>query len=120
MTATKTAATKTAATKTSTKTSTKTAKAAPIVITAPKGGDQTVAPRQGAIRAAVEASGKSLTAISREHGLNPSQMRRLALDQVAKVDSVRAEAIALALGADLSTLFEAPVDKARAARPEAG
>jgi len=33
-------------------------------------------------------------AISRDHGLNPSQMRRLAADTVAKVDLVRSEAIA--------------------------
>ena len=111
MTATKTAASKAAAAKTAPK-----AKAAPVVITAAKGGDQTVAPREGAIRAAVEASGKSVMAISREHGLNPSQLRRLTFGQVAKVDLPRAEAIATALGADLGTLFEAPVGKARAAR----
>lgn len=89
-----------------------------VVITAPKGGTQTVAPRKGAIAKAVKASGKSLMAISREHGLNPSQMRRLVLGQVAKVDSVRAEAIAQALGKNLADLFGEPADKAaRAAKP---
>ena len=101
------------------------AKAEPLgkpVITAAKGGDQAVAPRKGAIAKAIKASGKTLMAISREHGLNPSQMRRLSLDQVAKVDLVRAQVIAKALGTDLGKLFEAPVDKAKAARaagPEA-
>ena len=87
-------------------------KAAKAEITAPKGGTQTVAPKKGAIARAVKASGKTLNAISREHGLNPSQMRRLALDQVAKVDLPRAEAIAAALGKPLSDLFGAPEDKA--------
>jgi lambda repressor-like predicted transcriptional regulator len=97
-----------------------TAKAAPIVITAAKGGDQTVAPRKGAVKAAIEASGKSLMAVSREHGLNPSQMRRLALDQVAKVDLVRAEVIAQALGKPLADLFGEAQDKAaRKAAPAA-
>jgi len=90
-----------------------------VVITAPKGGTQTVAPRQGAIKAAIAATGKSLMAISREHGLNPSQMRRLSLDQVAKVDLVRAEAIAAALGAKLADLFDAPEDKTTKAAPKA-
>jgi hypothetical protein len=102
----------------------KAGKLAPVVITAPKGGTQTVAPRKGAIARAVKASGSTIMAISRAHGLNPSQMRRLANDQVARVDLPRAEAIAKALGADLGTLFEAPVGKARAAakaaEPEAG
>ena len=86
-----------------------------VVITAPKGGTQTVAPRQGAIKAAIAATGKSLMAISREHGLNPSQMRRLSLDQVAKVDLTRAEAIATALGAKLADLFGDAQDKTKAA-----
>ncbi len=89
---------------------------AKTVITAPKGGTQTVAPRKGAIAKAIKASGSSLTAISRDHGLNPSQMRRLSLDQVAKVDLVRAQVIAQALGADLGKLFAAPVGKAKAAK----
>jgi lambda repressor-like predicted transcriptional regulator len=91
------------------------------VITAPKGGTQTVAPRKGAIAKAIKASGSNIMALSRQHGLNPSQMRRLAADSVAKVDLVRAEAIAQALGADLGKLFEAPVDKAaaKAAEPKA-
>jgi hypothetical protein len=84
-----------------------------VEITAPKGGTQTVSPKKGAIAKAVKASGMTLMAISREHGLNPSQMRRLTLGQVSKVDLPRAEAIAQALGADLGTLFEAPVDKAK-------
>jgi lambda repressor-like predicted transcriptional regulator len=92
------------------------AKTPNIQITAPKGGDRTVAPRKGAIKTAIQASGKSLMAISREHGLNPSQMRRLALDQVAKVDSVRAEAIAQALGKELADLFGEPAVKAGAAK----
>ena len=95
------------------------AKAEPIVITAPKGGTQTVAPRKGAIAKAIAATGKSLMAISREHGLNPSQMRRLSLDQVAKVDLTRAEAIATALGAKLADLFGAPEDKTTKAAPKA-
>jgi hypothetical protein len=89
--------------------------AAPIEITAPKGGDQTVAPRKGAIAKAITATGKSIMAISRDHGLNPSQMRRLSLDQVAKVDLVRAEAIATALGVKLADLFGEPADKAKVA-----
>ena len=107
---------------TTTQTAAKAEPAGKPVITAPKGGTQTVAPRKGAIAKAVKASGKTVLAISREHGLNPSQMRRLVLGQVSKVDLPRAEAIAQALGADLVTLFEAPVDKAKAARaagPEA-
>jgi lambda repressor-like predicted transcriptional regulator len=95
-----------------------TAKAQPI--TAPKGGTQTVAPRKGAIAKAIKATGKSLMAVSREHGLNPSQMRRLAADQVAKVDLVRAEAIAQSLGKSLADLFGEPVGKAvRKAAPAA-
>jgi hypothetical protein len=90
-----------------------------VVITAPKGGTQTVAPRQGAIKAAIAATGKSLMAISREHDLNPSQMRRLSLDQVAKVDLTRAEAIATALGATTADLFGAPEDKTTKAAPKA-
>jgi len=84
-------------------------------ITAAKGGDTTVPPIKGKIAAAIKASGKSIMAISREHGLNPSQMRRLALDQVAKVDLPRAEAIATALGVAIETLFDAPQVKAKAA-----
>ena len=76
-----------------------------VQITAPKGGDQVVAPRKGAIAKAVKASGSTIMAISRAHGLNPSQLRRLALDQVAKVDLTRAQAIATALGKDLADLF---------------
>jgi hypothetical protein len=91
------------------------AKADPVEITAPKGGDQTVAPVKGAIAKAITATGKSIMAISREHGLNPSQMRRLSLDQVAKVDLVRAEAIAKALGVKLADLFGEPADKAKVA-----
>jgi transposase-like protein len=101
----------TTATETGTTTATRATKAE---ITAPKGGTQTVAPKKGAIARAVKASGKTLNAISREHGLNPSQMRRLALDQVAKVDLVRAEAIAKALGKELSDLFGEASDKAKA------
>ena len=41
-------------------------------------------------------------------------MRRLVLDQVAKVDLVRAQAIAKALGKELSDLFGEPSDKAKA------
>ena len=85
-----------------------------IAITAPKGGDQTVAPRKGAIAAAIRATGRPVMAISREHGLNPSQMRRLSLDQVAKVDLVRAEAIATALGVKVADLFGEAHDKAKA------
>jgi transposase-like protein len=86
----------------------------PVKITAAKGGDQTVAPRKGAIAKAIKASGKSIMAISREHGLNPSQMRRLSLDTVAKVDLVRAELIAKALGVKLADLFGEPTVKAKA------
>ena len=81
---------------------------------APKGGTQTVAPRKGAIAAAIRATGRPVMAISREHGLNPSQMRRLSLDQVAKVDLVRAEAIATALGVKVADLFGEAHDKAKA------
>ena len=88
-------------------------KLAPVVITAAKGGDTTVAPKKGKIAAAIKASGKSIMAISREHGLNPSQMRRLSLDSVAKVDTVRAELIATALGKKLADLFDAPETKAK-------
>src|SRR5215471_1398632 len=88
-------------------------KLAPVVITAAKGGDTTVAPKKGAIAKAIKASGKSIMAISREHGLNPSQMRRLSLDSVAKVDTVRAELIAKALGVKLADLFAAPETKAK-------
>jgi hypothetical protein len=89
--------------------------AAPVQITAPKGGTQTVPPIKGAIKAAIAASGSNILAISRTHGLNPAQMRRLSLDQVAKVDLVRAEAIASALGKQLDQLFGEPSDKAKAA-----
>ena len=92
---------------------------APVVITAPKGGDTTVAPRKGAIAKAIKDSGKSIMAISREHGLNPSQLRRLSLDTVAKVDVVRAEVIAKALGVPMADLFGAPEDKTtKAAKAE--
>jgi hypothetical protein len=94
----------------------KAAKLAPVVITAPKGGTQTVAPRKGAIAKAIKASGSTIMGISRAHGLNPSQMRRLSLDQVAKVDLPRAQAIAQALGKELPDLFGEPADKAKAAR----
>jgi transposase-like protein len=95
------------------------AKAEPLVITAPIGGTQTVAPVKDAIDKAIKATGKSIMAISREHGLNPSQMRRLSLNQVAKVDLVRAEAIAKALGRPMATLFGGAVDQAKAApKPE--
>ena len=90
-------------------------KAAPIVISAPKGGTQTVSPKRGAVARAIKATGKSIQAIAREHGQNPSQLRRLSLDQVAKVDLVRAEAIAKALGKAVTDLFGAPEDKAKAA-----
>lgn len=86
-----------------------------VVITAAKGGDQTVSPRKGAIAKAIKASGSTIMAISRAHGLNPSQMRRLTLDQVAKVDLPRAEAIAAALGKPLADLFGEASDKAKAA-----
>jgi hypothetical protein len=89
--------------------------AAPLVITAPKGGTQTVPPIKGAIAKAIKDSGSNILAISRAHGLNPAQMRRLSLDQVAKVDLVRAEAIASALGRELDQLFGEPSDKAKAA-----
>jgi hypothetical protein len=84
----------------------------PVEITAPKGGDQTVAPKKGAIAKAITATGKSIMAISREHGLNPSQMRRLSLDTVGKVDLTRAMVIAEALGCKVTELFDAPVAKA--------
>ena len=100
---------------TTTVTGTTAPKAIKAEITAPKGGDQTVAPIKGKIAAAIKASGKTLNAISRQHGLNPSQMRRLSLDQVGKVDVVRAEAIAKALGVELSSLFGKPADKAKTA-----
>jgi transposase-like protein len=89
--------------------------AAPIEITAPKGGTQTVPPIKDAIAKAVKESGSNIMAISRAHGLNPAQMRRLALNQVAKVDLVRAEAIAKALGVKLADLFGEPTAKAKAA-----
>jgi lambda repressor-like predicted transcriptional regulator len=101
-------------TATVTGTTTPKAKAEPIVITAPKGGDRTVAPIKGKIAAAIKASGKTLNAISRDFGLNPSQLRRLSLDQVARVDLPRAEAIAKALGKPLSDLFGPASDKAKA------
>ena len=88
-------------------------KLAPVKITAPKGGDQTVAPIKGAIAKAIAKTGESIMAISRKHGLNPSQMRRLSLDTVAKVDLVRAEQIATALGVKLADLFGEPTDKAK-------
>jgi transposase-like protein len=89
-------------------------KLAPVVITAAKGGDTTVTPIKGAIAKAITASGKSIMAISREHGLNPSQMRRLSLDTVAKVDTVRAELIAKALGVPMADLFGQATTKAKA------
>jgi lambda repressor-like predicted transcriptional regulator len=89
------------------------------VITAAKGGTQTVAPKKGAIAKAVKASGSTIMAISRAHGLNPSQLRRLANNQVVKVDLVRAEAIATALGRPMADLFGEPVDKAKAAKAAA-
>jgi hypothetical protein len=85
-----------------------------VVITAAKGGDTTVTPIKGKIAATITASGKSIMAISREFGLNPSQMRRLSLDQVAKVDTVRADLIAAALGVERSKLFSDPTAKAGA------
>ena len=103
---------------TTTQTAAKAEPAGKPVITAPKGGDQTVVPRKGAIARAIKASGSNIMAISRTHGLNPSQLRRLALDQVAKVDLPRAQAIAAALGKELADLFGEPADKAsRAAKP---
>jgi hypothetical protein len=89
--------------------------AAPVVITAPKGGTQTVPPIKGAIAKAIKDSGSNILAISRTHGLNPAQMRRLSQDTVAKVDLVRAEAIAKALGKELSDLFGEAETKAKAA-----
>jgi ribosome-binding protein aMBF1 (putative translation factor) len=83
----------------------KAGKLAPVVITAAKGGDKTVAPVKGAIAKAIQATGKSIQAIAREHGQNPSQLRRLARDEVAKVDVIRAQSIATALDTDLATLF---------------
>jgi hypothetical protein len=91
------------------------APAEPVKITAPKGGTQTVPPIKDAIAKAIKASGSNILAISRAHGLNPAQMRRLSLNQVAKVDLVRAEAIAKALGKELADLFGEPSDKAKAA-----
>lgn len=88
---------------------------APVQITAAKGGDQTVAPKTGAIAKAITATGKSVMAVSRDHGLNPSQMRRLAADTVGKVDLVRAQAIAEALGVELDALFGEATAKAKAA-----
>jgi transposase-like protein len=89
-------------------------KLAPVKITAAKGGDTTVTPVKGAIAKAITATGKSIMAISRDHGLNPSQMRRLSLDQVAKVDTVRAELIAAALGVPMASLFGEASAKAKA------
>lgn len=91
------------------------AKADPIVITAPKGGTQVVSPKKGAVARAIKATGLSIQAIARQHHQNPSQLRRLAADQVAKVDLVRAESIAQALGVKVGTLFGAPEAKATAA-----
>ena len=89
-------------------------KAAPIVISAPKGGTQTVSPKRGAVAKAIKATGLSIQAIARQHHQNPSQLRRLSLDQVAKVDLVRAESIAAALGVKVEVLFGAAEDKAKA------
>jgi transcriptional regulator with XRE-family HTH domain len=89
-------------------------KAAPIVISAPKGGAQTVSPKRGAVARAIKATGLSIQAIARQHHQNPSQLRRLAADQVAKVDLVRAESIAQALGVEVGQLFGAAEDKAKA------
>jgi hypothetical protein len=86
-----------------------------IVITAPRGGSQVVAPKPGKIAAAIKATGKSISQLAREFGQNPSQLRRLSLDQVAKVDLVRAQSIAKALGVKLGDLFDAPQAKAKAA-----
>jgi lambda repressor-like predicted transcriptional regulator len=96
--------------------------AAPIEITAPKGGDTKVEPKPGKIAAAIDASGLSLNAIARDHGLNPSQLRRLVADSVKWVDEVRAQAIADALGKKLSDLFGKPEVKAsaRTEEPAAG
>jgi lambda repressor-like predicted transcriptional regulator len=91
--------------KTTSVTKAKSVTVTPVVITAAKGGDRRVAPRKGAIATAIEATGKSIQAIAREHGQNPSQLRRLAKDEVAKVDVIRAQAIATALGTDLASLF---------------
>jgi lambda repressor-like predicted transcriptional regulator len=90
-------------------------KAAPIKINAPKGGTQVVAPKPGKIAAAIKATGQSITAISRAHGQNPSQLRRLSLDAVAKVDLPRARSIAKALGVPVDDLFGEPTGKAKAA-----
>ena len=108
-----TAQTGTQATETTVKT--EAAKAAPIVISAPKGGSQTVSPKKGAVARAIKKTGLSIQAIARQHHQNPSQLRRLAADQVARVDLVRAESIAAALGVKLADLFGAPEDKAKAA-----
>jgi transcriptional regulator with XRE-family HTH domain len=94
-------------------------KAEPIKITAAKGGTQVVAPKPGKIAAAIKATGQSISQIARAHGQNPSQLRRLSLDAVAKVDLPRAQSIAQALGADLADLFDAPVDKAKAGNGKA-
>jgi ribosome-binding protein aMBF1 (putative translation factor) len=90
-------------------------KAAPIVVSAPKGGTQTVSPKRGAVAKAIKASGLSIQAIARQHHQNPSQLRRLAADSVAKVDLVRAQSIAKALGVKVDTLFGAAETKATAA-----
>jgi ribosome-binding protein aMBF1 (putative translation factor) len=85
---------------------------AKVEIVAPKGGDKFVTPIKGAVAKAIAATGESIQAIARKHGQNPSQLRRLAADGVAKVDQVRAESIAKALGVKMADLFGAPEVKA--------
>jgi Cro/C1-type HTH DNA-binding domain len=79
--------------------------AGPVKITAAKGGGLLLV-KTAPVQKAIAESGKSIQAVSREHGLNPSQMRRLSLGQVKRVDAKRAQAIAAALGQPVEELFE--------------
>jgi LysM repeat protein len=85
---------------------------AAVEIVAPKGGDKFVTPIKGAVAKAIAKTGESIQAIARKHGQNPSQLRRLAADGVAKVDEVRAQSIAKALGVTMADLFGAAEVKA--------
>jgi hypothetical protein len=96
------------------------AEVVPLVISAPSKSDAWVKPIDGAVKSAVDAlvaRGGSVMGMCRQHGQNPSQIRRLMADSVAKVDALRAASIADALGVKLDTLFSA--GSAKGAKPSA-
>jgi hypothetical protein len=82
----------------------------PVVITAPTGdkGAARVEVNKPALAKAIKAAGP-ISTFARKHGQNPSQIRRMAAEDVAHVDKVRAESIAKALGVPFGQVFKARV-----------